>query len=358
MAKLSVRNISKWFPHEIAAVDDLSLDVEPHELVVVLGPSGCGKSTLLKIIAGLELPTAGQILIDDRDVTAARPDKRSVGMVFQGENLLPHLSVHDNLRVTAGMRGLSRTTIEARIATAQSLLGLSDLLDRFPAELSGGERQRVAIGRLLVEQPAIALLDEPLSSLDPHRRDDLRRAIRQVQQQAGLTMVYVTHDQSEALALGDRVAVMRDGRVAQVGTPHEIYGRPSTRFVAGFLGSPPMNLLRLSRINGVISWQGLVLPPPTASDLVDGGGLGDLWCGIRSEALQVYLELPGQLDADQLLVEGIVRDRAYQGDHVRLAVQCDKDLLQCKVAEPGMANPGDRVFLAFHRDDLRYFSAD
>jgi multiple sugar transport system ATP-binding protein len=226
------------------AVSNLDLAIPRGELVVLVGPSGCGKSTTLRIIAGLEQPSRGRVLIDGQDVTDVAPAERNIAMVFQNYALYPHMSVYDNLAFGLRMRRTPRDEIERRVADAARLLGLSPYLQRKPGALSGGQRQRVAIGRALVRQPKVFLFDEPLSNLDAKLRGEMRHEIARIHQRSATTAVYVTHDQTEAMTLADRIAVLRDGVLQQVGTPLEIYERPVNRFVAEFFGTPPMNFLR------------------------------------------------------------------------------------------------------------------
>jgi ABC-type sugar transport system ATPase subunit len=221
----------------------LDLEVGRGELLVVLGPSGAGKSTLLRVVAGLQPPTAGRVLIGGRDVTALRPGRRNVSMVFQSYALFPHLTALDNITFGLEVRDVSRTAARERAATAAGAVGCAHLLDRRPAQLSGGERQRVALARALVREPDLFLLDEPLSNLDLELRVETRGELKALHTRLGVTTVHVTHDQTEALVLGDRIAVMRDGRLEQLGTPDEIWRTPATVFVARFVGSPAMNLL-------------------------------------------------------------------------------------------------------------------
>ena len=241
---LSIERVSKAWPESGAVgLRSLSLDVQPGEMVSVLGPSGSGKSTALRIVAGLETPDEGVVRIGGADVTALEPSRRRVAMVFQSFALFPHLSVEQNIAFGLRARGGDRAAAAKRARDVAESLGLEGLLERRPAQLSGGERQRVALARGLAGRPDVLLLDEPLSNLDAQLRADARAEVRRVQAAAQLTTLYVTHDQDEALALGDRVAVLRDGALQQVGTPDEIYDRPANRFVASFVGSPPMNLI-------------------------------------------------------------------------------------------------------------------
>jgi len=241
MASISLRNVTKTFERNITAVCDLSLEVGDGELMVLVGPSGCGKTTTLSLIAGLESPTSGEIRIAGQPVNRLPPRLRDVAMVFQDGALYPHMSVHDNLAFALRMRGLPGPEVERRVAVAARTLGIADLMNRKPAALSGGQRQRVALGRAIVREPAAFLLDEPLTGLDAGLRLAMRREIKGLQERLRIATLYVTHDQSEAMALAQRMCVLRDGRIQQVGSPSEIYAQPVNRFVAGFFGTPAMN---------------------------------------------------------------------------------------------------------------------
>ncbi|RMD78569.1 MAG: ABC transporter ATP-binding protein, partial [Gammaproteobacteria bacterium] len=243
MAELALEGLGKVFPDGTAALRGVDLAVGEGELLVLVGPSGCGKSTLLRLVAGLERPSAGRVRIGGRDVTTLPPQRRDVAMVFQNYALYPHLSVAGNLAFPLRMRGVPRAQRRRRVAEVAALLGLEGLLERRPGELSGGQRQRVAMGRALVRRPQVLLLDEPLSNLDARLRVQLRAELAALQRRTGVTTLHVTHDQAEAMTLGHRVAVLRAGRLEQVGQPEALYREPATAFVAAFLGSPGMNLL-------------------------------------------------------------------------------------------------------------------
>ncbi len=242
MARIEVRNVSKFFG-EVKAVDGVDLSSEDGEFLVLLGPSGCGKTTLLRMIAGIEEPTSGDIVIDGRVVTNLPPRVRNIAMVFQSYALYPHMTVYRNIAFPLRARGVDRSTIKEKVQWAAGMFGIGHLLDRKPRALSGGERQRVALARAMVREPSVFLLDEPLSNLDAILRASAREELRQFQKRVGVTTVYVTHDQVEAMGLGDRIVVMNKGRICQVGVPSEIYQLPADTFVATFVGSPPMNLI-------------------------------------------------------------------------------------------------------------------
>jgi ABC-type sugar transport system ATPase subunit len=243
MAVITLERLERIYSGRNVGVRGIDIDVADGELLVLVGPSGCGKSTLLRLVAGLDIPTSGRILIDGADVTGVPPQARDLAMVFQSYALYPHMTVYDNLAYSLRVRRRDRATIESRVNAAADALDLRGLLDRRPAQLSGGQRQRVALGRALVREPKAFLLDEPLSNLDPALRSQARAEILRLQRQLGATMIYVTHDQEEAMTLGHRVALMREGRLEQLAPPLELYEKPANTFVARFIGSPPMNLL-------------------------------------------------------------------------------------------------------------------
>ncbi|WP_417426053.1 ABC transporter ATP-binding protein [Hoeflea sp.] len=249
MAQVTLSAVRKAYG-SVIAVHGVDLVIEDGELVVFLGPSGCGKSTTLRMIAGLETITSGTLHIGDRDVTKLEPKDRNIAMVFQNYALYPHKTIRENLAFGLRMHKMDRAEIDKRVSEASSILGLDELLDRKPRQLSGGQMQRVALGRALVREPEVFLLDEPLSNLDAKLRVKMREEIARLQKQVGTSMVYVTHDQVEAMTLADRIVIMKDGHVQQVGAPLEVYDRPANLFVAGFIGSPEMNLVEGSIVQG------------------------------------------------------------------------------------------------------------
>lgn len=245
MAKLQLKNLNKTYNPQVIPVKDISLDVSEGEFLTLLGPSGCGKSTTLRLIAGLEQPTRGEIRIGDRNVTYLRPGDRDIAMVFQSYALYPHMTVYENMASSLKIRKTSSTEIHRLVTEVAASLGLTELLDRKPGKLSGGQRQRVALGRALVRQPAVFLLDEPLSNLDALLREKVRAELKQLFASQKAPVVYVTHDQTEAMTLSTKVAVVHKGSIQQLDPPHLIYTRPANQFVAGFVGSPQMNLFVL-----------------------------------------------------------------------------------------------------------------
>jgi len=262
MASISLKNIHKLYPNGYAAVRDVSLDIRDGEFMILLGPSGCGKSTTLRMIAGLETISAGDLHIGEKRMNDVDPADRDIAIVFQNYALYPHMTVADNLSFGLRLRGVERAIITKRVAGIADMLGIGKLLARKPAQLSGGQRQRVALGRALVREPKAFLLDEPLSNLDAKLRSSMRTELIKLHRSLGTTIVHVTHDQVEAMTMGERICIMKDGVIVQVGAPMEVYRNPVDTFVAGFLASPPMNLLR-GRLSGdAVSLGDISLPLP------------------------------------------------------------------------------------------------
>jgi multiple sugar transport system ATP-binding protein len=289
MAEVTLEHVTKSFG-QVAVIEDLSLEVRDHEFMVLVGPSGCGKSTALRMIAGLEQATGGTIRIGGRVVNDVPPKDRDIAMVFQSYALYPHMTVRENLEFGLKIRKTPPAEMARLVGESAAILGLADFLDRRPKQLSGGQRQRVAVGRAIVRQPAVFLFDEPLSNLDAKLRVQMRAEISRLQQSLRTTTVYVTHDQVEAMTMGHRIAVLLQGKLQQVGTPLEVYDRPANLFVAGFIGTPPMNLLP-----GVLADRGasvaasgftLRLPPPLAAAAARGRDGRRVVLGIRPEHLR------------------------------------------------------------------------
>ncbi|MDR1076655.1 MAG: sn-glycerol-3-phosphate ABC transporter ATP-binding protein UgpC [Xanthomonadaceae bacterium] len=295
MASVRLDNLRKVFDNGQIGVDDASFTVEDGELMVLVGPSGCGKSTVLRMIAGLEEITSGAVHIGDRRVNDVAPKDRDIAMVFQSYALYPHMTVAENLAFGLKLRGHDRQTVERRVNAAAQMLGLEPMMGKLPKAMSGGQRQRVALGRALVREPAVFLLDEPLSNLDAKLRHSMRTEIARLHRKLGATMIYVTHDQVEAMTLGQRIVVLKEGRVQQIDTPMALYERPANLFVAGFLGSPAMNVLtgELVDDDGLVLRlaDGTRLPLAGAREPEEGAGRW-LTAGIRPEHLR--LAAPGE----------------------------------------------------------------
>jgi multiple sugar transport system ATP-binding protein len=348
-ATVAFKEVSKTYGH-VLAVDKLSLEVAQGELLVLLGPSGCGKTTSLRMLAGLERITSGTIRIGDTIVNELPPRARNVAMVFQSYALYPHLSVYDNLAYPLRIRNMPKSSIGPRVAEVASLLQIEGLLDRRPKQLSGGQRQRVALGRAIVRRPAVFLMDEPLSNLDAQLRVYTRGELKRLQSELGVTTIYVTHDQAEAMTLADRVAIMRDGLLQQVGPPRTIYDRPANMFVARFLGSPGMNFLRgtVRSDRGVLGWssngQWIPLPSDWTPTVDAGSGYSDVYLGIRPENVAIL----DQADGTSLPAEVYISESLGNETLVRLQVHGQDVVARADASfEPAV---GTRVFV---RPDLR-----
>jgi multiple sugar transport system ATP-binding protein len=315
MAQVVLDHVTKVFEDQVVAVDDLTLTVGDGEFIILVGPSGCGKTTALRMLAGLEKVTSGRIAIDGRVINDVSPRDRDIAMVFQNYALYPHMTVFRNLAFGLRQRKVPSREIDRRVHEVSEILGLEDLLKRRPAQLSGGQRQRVAMGRALVREPKAFLLDEPLSNLDAKLRVQMRAELKRLHQRLGVTTIYVTHDQVEAMTLGDRIAVLSGGRLQQLGPPQDVYDHPANVFVAGFIGSPPMNLLRATAVNGRISAGDLQLDIPGLAD-------GDVVVGVRPEMLRPAGDglpaVPFTVDVveplgDEIVVHGTVAGRLAEG---------------------------------------------
>ncbi|HWT31365.1 MAG TPA: sn-glycerol-3-phosphate import ATP-binding protein UgpC [Propylenella sp.] len=354
MATVALRQVRKTYPGQKAEViKGIDADVRDGEFLVMLGPSGCGKSTLLRMIAGLETITSGEIAIGERVVNGLEPKDRDIAMVFQNYALYPHMSVFDNIAYGLRIRGLSKREIETKVQQAASLLEIEQFLDRKPRALSGGQRQRVAMGRAIVREPAVFLFDEPLSNLDAKLRTQMRVEIKRLQARLGITSLYVTHDQVEAMTLGDRLMVMNAGVAEQVGTPMEVYHHPASVFVAGFIGSPAMNFLpaRIAAGGDRVELAGGAL-------LATGRAVGEpgrpVTVGIRPEHLLPAPEAPGrslELVAD--LVEALGADTLVHG-----RIGADSASLLARLPGSAQVRAGDRLVLAVPPEELHLFDAE
>ncbi len=311
MASVTFENASRTYPGtENPAVDSLDLKIEDGEFLVLVGPSGCGKSTSLRMLAGLEEIDTGSVFIGDRDVTDVQPKDRDIAMVFQNYALYPHMSVADNMGFALKIAGVAKTEIRQRVEEAAKILDLEEYLDRKPRALSGGQRQRVAMGRAIVRSPQVFLMDEPLSNLDAKLRVQTRTQIASLQRRLGVTTVYVTHDQTEAMTMGDRVAVLKDGVLQQVDTPRRMYDHPNNLFVAGFIGSPAMNILEVPVVDGGVQFGGTVYP--VERDVLSETELTSVSLGVRPEDLTLS-ETGEGLPVEVNLVEELGADAYIYG---------------------------------------------
>ena len=347
MANLSLSSIRKTFgPHEV--IRGVDLEIAHGEFVVFVGPSGCGKSTMLRMISGLEDVTSGSIRIDGVDVTRAAPSKREIAMVFQSYALFPHMTVAQNIGFGLRLSGVDKTSIRKRVAEVAETLQIQQLLERAPRELSGGQRQRVAIGRAIIRDPKIFLFDEPLSNLDAALRLQMRLEIARLHTRLGATMIFVTHDQTEAMTLADRIVVFNAGRIEQVGAPMELYERPANLFVAGFIGAPAMNLMQ-----GVVAQGGLSLA--SRERLMPGkwAAEGEVTVGVRPEHIQVAAPGEGDLDGRIEIVERL-------GAEVYAYVQTRGSSGPVTLRLPGSTplRAGDEVAISLEPDRIHVFGRE
>jgi multiple sugar transport system ATP-binding protein len=373
MAEILIERLTKEFSGGVTAVSDVTLQIEDGEFMVLVGPSGCGKSTLLRLVAGLEDVTAGTVWIGGRDVTDLAPRARDIAMVFQSYALYPHMTVRQNLGYGLKVRKSSKTEVAERVERVAQLLRLDDLLDRRPAALSGGQRQRVAMGRAIVREPLAFLMDEPLSNLDAKLRVNMRAELASLHARLGATTVYVTHDQVEAMTLGQRVAVMRDGRIQQVDTPHALYHDPATLFVAAFIGSPAMNLVGARLDREGVEFGGVRIR--LASDQRPER-TGDVVLGIRPESFQdaafadpalprldVAVNVVEDLGSDTHVIFPIDAPRVDTEDVRRAADEeetalTDTAVFNARVDARTAARPGDPLQLAVDPAGFYWFDAE
>ena len=333
MASVEIRDVRKAYG-ATPVIHGVNIDIEDGEFVILVGPSGCGKSTLLRMIAGLENITAGQILIGDRVVNDMPPKERDIAMVFQNYALYPHMTVADNMSFSLKLRKAPQSEIDSRVKKAAGILGLEKLLDRYPRQLSGGQRQRVAMGRAIVRDPQVFLFDEPLSNLDAKLRVQMRTEIKELHQRLKTTTVYVTHDQIEAMTMADKIVVMHDGIVEQMGAPLDLYDRPNNLFVAGFIGSPAMNFIKGTIAgNGVKTDSGLILPLASAPAGSEGRRVV---YGMRPEHIH--------LSNDSLKAEVVVVEPT--GSETQVVVKVGGQELVCVFRERITAKPGEMIGIA------------
>ena len=358
MARVVLQNVSKVFPNGVTAVESASLEIADREFVVLVGPSGCGKSTTLRMIAGLEEVSSGDIYIDDRWVNDVPPKDRDIAMVFQNYALYPHMTVYKNLAFGLKLRKYPRAEIDRRVQEAAQILGISELLERRPKALSGGQRQRVAVGRAIVRHPKAFLFDEPLSNLDAKMRVQMRTEISKLHTRLASTMIYVTHDQVEAMTMGDRIVVMKDGSIQQVAEPLALYDRPANVFVAGFIGSPPMNFFRgrLAREGGRLLFEEGAFRVRVADSMVprlDAQGRPEVIFGLRPEDIADRLFAPGVPD-DQV-ISAVVEVVEPMGAEIYLYLNTGHTPFVARVGTQVRAEVGQSLELALGMEKAHFF---
>ena len=363
MASLSLKNICKVYPNGFEAVKDFNLEVEDKEFIIFVGPSGCGKSTTLRMIAGLEEISSGELAIDGKVVNDIEPKDRDIAMVFQNYALYPHMTVFDNMAFGLKLRKVPKKEIEEKVHEAARILDLEKLLDRKPKALSGGQRQRVAMGRAIVRNPKVFLMDEPLSNLDAKLRVQMRSEIASLHNRLGATIIYVTHDQTEAMTLGTRIVVLKDGVIQQVDSPQKLYNEPDNLFVAGFIGSPQMNFIEAEcvvegeKVTLTFDKFSVVLPPAKAKKLIDGNYNGkSVVMGVRPEAISdAQIQIETFKDST---VETDVTGYELLGSEVILYFTLAGANMCAKVDSRTPARMGDHIKLAIDPEKVHVFDKD
>ena len=362
MARVKLEGLKKVFENAFTAVQDVSLEVKDGEFVVLVGPSGCGKSTTLRMIAGLESITEGKIYIGDRIVNDIAPKDRDIAMVFQNYALYPHMTVFDNMAFGLKLRKYAKTDIKTRVEQAAEILGIEEILSRKPKQLSGGQRQRVAVGRAIVRKPLVFLFDEPLSNLDAKLRVQMRTEISKLHRQLGATMIYVTHDQVEAMTMGDRIVILKDGFIQQIDTPLNLYNHPTNKFVAGFIGSPAMNFFEGEVIHEDGLWFRLI-DNELSIDLStsDTGFLAPhigkkITLGIRPE--DIYI-------AGSSLISGPTVEKSFNidvlepmGNEIFVYARSGAQDVIARVSPQRLPEPGQTVSLAFDQQKFHFFNSE
>jgi len=354
MVKIHLEHVTKVFG-EVVAVDDVTLTIREKEFMVLLGPSGCGKTTTLRIIAGLEEPTKGEVYIDDQPVTYLPPKDRDIAMVFQNYALYPHMKVYDNIAFPLKLRKYPKEEIDKMVKEVAEMLHIEDLLDRMPKQLSGGEQQRVALARALIRRPKAFLLDEPLSNLDAKLRVVMRAELKRLQKELGVTTVYVTHDQAEAMTMADRIAVMKDGKVLQVGSPADVFNKPVNLFVAGFIGSPPMNFIDCTAVEkddslildagefqlDVTRFKDIIKKETTSNELI---------LGVRPDNVIV-----GKEKAEGLVTKATVYVVEPLGSETIIDLAIGDNIIKARTLETVDLKMGDEIWVGFNMDKIHIF---
>ena len=365
MSGLNLKNVYKRYPNGFLAVKDVSLEIEDKEFIIFVGPSGCGKSTILRMIAGLEEITDGEIWIGDRLCNDVAPKDRDIAMVFQNYALYPHMTVYDNMAFGLKLRKTPKAEIDKRVREAAKILDIDQNLDRKPKALSGGQRQRVAMGRAIVREPQVFLMDEPLSNLDAKLRVQMRTEISKLHQRLQTTFIYVTHDQTEALTLGTRIVVLKDGIIKQVDTPAKLYGEPNNLFVASFIGSPQMNFIEAKAVQEgedvflTFGKSKVLLAKEKATKLVEGGYIGkDVIMGIRPADLA---DMETILDVEEYKYETItanVEVTEMLGSETYLYMVCEGNNITARVNPSCKAGPGDNIVIGIDVEKIHVFDAE
>ena len=371
MAGLTLKNIYKKYPGGVVAVTDVNLEIRDKEFIVLVGPSGCGKSTTLRMIAGLEEISEGELYIGDRLVNDIAPKDRDIAMVFQNYALYPHMTVFDNMAFGLKLRKVPKDEIERKVNEAAKILDLTHLLDRKPKAMSGGQRQRVALGRCIVRSPKVFLLDEPLSNLDAKLRAQMRTEIAKIHKKLGTTFIYVTHDQTEAMTMGDRIVCMKDGFVQQVDTPQNLYENPVNKFVAGFLGSPQMNFIDAvlkeeygqfivefgasGRMSSGRTYQ-IIVPESKVNDELPNYVGREITLGVRPESIhdeEMYLS-----NATTGVIDAYVEITEMMGAETYLYLTCEGNSLTARVSPRTTARPGDEIRVAIDPNRIHIFDKE
>ena len=372
MASLSLKNVCKVYPNGFEAVKDFNLEIADQEFIIFVGPSGCGKSTTLRMIAGLEDISSGELKIGDRVVNDVEPKDRDIAMVFQNYALYPHMSVYDNMAFGLKLRKVPKDQIDKMVKEAAKILDLTPLLDRKPKALSGGQRQRVAMGRAIVRNPKVFLMDEPLSNLDAKLRVQMRIEIAKLHQRLGTTIIYVTHDQTEAMTMGDRIVCMKDGFIQQVDTPQKLYENPTNKFVAGFLGSPQMNFIDAvlkeeygqfivefgsedTKSSRGVKYQ-IIVPESKVNDELSNYVGKEIILGVRPEAIhdeEMYLS-----NATTGVIDTNVEITEMMGAETYLYLLCEGIPLTARVSPRSTARPGDDIKVAIDPNRIHIFDKE
>jgi multiple sugar transport system ATP-binding protein len=356
MSILQLDDLAKKYNRKIWGVRKMDLEVEDKEFIVFLGPSGCGKTTCMRMIAGLEETTRGSITLEGRDITDLPPRDRNISMVFQNYAIWPHMTVFDNIAFSLKLKKMSKEDIKKTVEEVATMVKIEQLLTRFPGQMSGGQQQRVALARALAVKPKLFLMDEPLSNLDAKLRVVMRTELKAIHQKTGATSIFVTHDQSEAMSMADRIVVMKDGEIIQVGTPEEVYFKSADMFVAGFIGTPPTNFfpvkLKKDGGKGMLEHSDFNCPLKAEElDLISREGREELILGIRPEDFQLVSPGKGILNAEVLVIEP-------QGSHQVLAVEIDGKIVKIIISSDQKLAPGDPVSFDLDYRHLHFFDKD